>query len=99
MSKTSVHCSKSHLTINLLYAPSVIIRQLKVVCLHPLVEWSHDGQRVVGVLQTQGMTQLMDCHQEEVIPCRKGRQYALYSTLPVRDKERHCPHTSRYVQD
>ena len=55
------------LTIDLLYSPEVIFRQLEVLCLHPLVEWSHDGRGVVGVLQTQGMTQLMYRHQEHVI--------------------------------
>lgn len=54
-------------TIDLLNAPSVILRQLEVVRLHPLIKGSHDGQRVVGVLQTQGVAQLVDRHQEQVI--------------------------------
>lgn len=81
----------AHLTIDLLDAPPVIIGQLKVVRLHPLVKWSHDGQRVVGVLQTQGVTQLVDRHQKEVVPCRGIWQYALYSTMSLLHKERHCP--------
>lgn len=60
----------AHLTIDLLDAPPVIIGQLKVVRLHPLVKRSHDGQRVVGVFQTQGVTQLVDRHQKEVVPCK-----------------------------
>lgn len=37
----------SSLTVDLLYAPPVILRQLEVVRLHPLVKGSHDGQWVV----------------------------------------------------
>lgn len=39
-----------HRTVDLLDAPQVVVRQLEVVRLHPLVEGSHDGQGVVGVL-------------------------------------------------
>ncbi|KAA8596023.1 hypothetical protein FQN60_011314, partial [Etheostoma spectabile] len=44
----------------------VVVRQLEVLRLHPLVKGSHDGQGVVGVLQTKGVAQLVDCHQEEL---------------------------------
>lgn len=54
-------------TVDLLYALSVVVRKLEVIRLHPLVEGSHDGQGVTGVLQAQGVAQLMDRHQEQVI--------------------------------
>lgn len=38
------------LTIDLLDAPAVVLRQLEIFCLHPLVKGGHDGQRIVGVL-------------------------------------------------
>lgn len=41
--------SKNWFTIDLLYSPSVVLRQLKVLSLHPLIKGSHDGQWVVGV--------------------------------------------------
>jgi len=54
-------------TINSLDSHAVIIRKLEVFCFKPLVKGGHDGRRVVGVLQTQCVTQLMDCYQENVI--------------------------------
>lgn len=39
------------LTIQLLDAPKVIFGQPEAVCVHPLVEGSHDGTRVARVLQ------------------------------------------------
>lgn len=60
------------LTIDLLNAPPVVIRQLEVLRLHPLVKGSHDGQRVVGVLQTQSVAQFVHSHQEEVVAWRGG---------------------------
>lgn len=55
-------------TVKLLDAPAVIIRKLEVVRVHPLVEWSHDGRRVIGVLKTQSMAQFVHRHEEDVIP-------------------------------
>lgn len=55
------------LTVDLLYALQVVQRQLEVVCVHVLIERSHDGTGIVGVLQTQRMTQLMDRHQEQIV--------------------------------
>lgn len=60
------------LTIDLLNAPPVVLRQLEVLRLHPLVKGSHDGQRVVGVLQTQSVAQFVHGHQEEVVAWRGG---------------------------
>ncbi|KAF3855622.1 hypothetical protein F7725_016345 [Dissostichus mawsoni] len=51
----------------------VVQRQFEVVRVHVLVERSHDGTGVVGVLQTQRMTQLVHRHQEQVITCRQRR--------------------------
>lgn len=39
------------LTIQSLDAPKVIVWQLEVLCVHPLVERSHDGTGVAGMLQ------------------------------------------------
>jgi hypothetical protein len=55
-------------TIDLLNALEIILGQLEVVRLHVLVEGGHDGTRVVGVLKSQCMAQLVYSHQEEVIP-------------------------------
>lgn len=60
------------LTIDLLDAPPVVLRQLKVFRLHPLVKGSHNGQRVVGVFQTKSVAQLVNGHQEEVVAWREG---------------------------
>lgn len=60
------------LTIDLLDAPPVVLRQLEVFRLHPLVKGSHDGQRVVGVFQTESVAQLVNGHQEEVVAWRAG---------------------------
>lgn len=60
------------LTIKLLDAPAVIIRQHKVLCVHPLVKWCHDGRGVTGMLEPQGMAQLVHSHQEDVISWRDG---------------------------
>lgn len=60
------------LTIDLLYAPAIILRQLEVVRLHPLVKGSHNGQRVVRVFQTKSVTELVNSHQEEVVAWKGG---------------------------
>lgn len=62
----------SSLTVDLLYAPPVILRQLEVVRLHPLVKGSHDGQWVVWVFQTKSMAQFVNGHKEEVVAWRGG---------------------------
>lgn len=59
------------LTIDFLYALQVVQRQFEVVCVHVLVKRSHDGAGIVGVLQTQRVTQLMDRHQEQIITWRE----------------------------
>lgn len=53
---TSITCNKlgestyNLLTIDLLDAPPVVLRQLEIFSLHPLVKGGHDGQWIVGVL-------------------------------------------------
>lgn len=60
------------LTIDLLDAPPIVLRQLEVFRLHPLVKGRHDSQRVVGVFQTKSVAQLVNGHQEEVVAWRGG---------------------------
>lgn len=45
------------------------MRQFEALRVHVLVKWGHYGSGVVGVLQTQSVAQLMDGHQEKIIPC------------------------------
>ena len=54
-------------TIDVLYGGAVVRGQGEVVRGGPVVERSHDGVGVVRVLQTQGVAQLMDRHQEQVV--------------------------------
>lgn len=63
------------LAIKLLDAPAVIIRQHKVLGVHPLVKGRHDGRGITGMLEAQGMAQLMHGHQKDVIPWREERAY------------------------
>ncbi|TNN71973.1 hypothetical protein EYF80_017761 [Liparis tanakae] len=58
---------KQQLTVDRLDASAVVVRDLEVFRLKPLVEGRHDGRGVVGVLQTQSVTQLVDRHQEHVV--------------------------------
>ncbi len=62
------------LTVDFLYALQVVQRKFEVVCIHVLIERSHDGTGIVRVLQTQRMTQLMDRHQEQIITWRERIQ-------------------------
>lgn len=57
-----VYCQQR--TVKLLYASAIVVRKLEVLCVHPLVEGSHDGWRVFGVLHTQCMAQFMHRNQE-----------------------------------
>lgn len=66
-------------TVDRLDASAVVIRELEVFRFKPLVEGGHDGRGVVGVLQTQSMTQLMDGHQENIVTFRKRENYNLVS--------------------
>lgn len=59
--------SEVQTTIDLLNPSPVVFRQLKVLSFHPLVKWSHDSHRIVGVFQTQSMTQLVNSDQKQVI--------------------------------
>jgi len=61
----------SQVTVNLLDPPEIILRQLKVFRVHPLVERSHNRQRIIGVFQSKGMAQLMYGHQEQIITWRR----------------------------
>lgn len=71
---------RSGVTVDLLDALQVVQRQLEVLRVHVLIEGSHDGAGIIGVLQTQSVTQLMDRHQEQVIPCRP-RLYTDYTQI------------------
>lgn len=58
------------LTVYMLYPFDVIFMQCEIVSVNPLVEGSHYGTGVIGVLQTQGVTELVDGNQEEVDTCQ-----------------------------
>ena len=62
------------LTIDFLNSLEVILGQFEVVCFHVLVERSHDSTGIVGVFQTQRVSQLMDCNQKEIVPCGRKAQ-------------------------
>lgn len=62
------------LTIDFLNPLQIILWEFKVMCFHILVERSHDSTGVIGVFQAQGMTQLMDSNQKEIIPYRENTQ-------------------------
>lgn len=64
----------SGLTINLLDAQKVVHGQFEVVRVHVLVEGSHDGRGVVGVLQAQRVAELVDRYQEQIVTLRLERQ-------------------------
>lgn len=55
------------LTVDSLDASAVVVWELEVFSVKPLVEGGHDGRGVVGVLQAQSVTQLMDGHQKNII--------------------------------
>lgn len=59
------------LTVQLLDALEVILRQLEVLRVHPLVEGGHDSTGVAGMFQAQRVPQLVHGHQEKVVPCRE----------------------------
>lgn len=54
-------------TVNLLDAQQVVHGQFKVVGVHVLVERSHNGCGIVGVLKAQSMAELVDRHQEQIV--------------------------------
>lgn len=54
-------------TVDRLDASAVIVWELEGFRVKPLVEGSHDGRGVVGVLQAQSVTELMDGHQKDII--------------------------------
>lgn len=58
-------------TVDLLDALQVVQRQAEALGVHVLVERSHDGCRVAGVLQAQGVAQLVDRNQEQVVTWRE----------------------------
>ena len=70
-------------TIDFLDALKVVVRKFEVLCVHVLVEWSHDGCGVIGVFQTQGVAQLMDCHQEQVITWEGRERLGIRNTHAV----------------
>lgn len=74
------------LTVKLLDASAIVVRKLEVFRFHPLVEGSHDGRRVVGVLQAQSVAQLVHSHQENVVPWRqKHRLFSLELKMDERE--------------
>lgn len=77
-------CGHRLVTIKLLDAPAVVIRQHKVLCVHPLVKGCHDGRGIVGMLKAQGMAQLVHSHQKDVIPWRDGAGYDGSRVPPLR---------------
>lgn len=58
---------RAKLTINLLDSQQVVHGQFEVVGVHVLVEGSHDGRGVVGVLQAQRVAKFMHRYQEQVV--------------------------------
>ena len=62
------------LTIDFLNSLEVILGQFEVVRFHVLVERSHDSTGIIGVFQTQRVSQLMDCDQKEIVPCGRKAQ-------------------------
>lgn len=62
-------------TIDCLDAPAVVVWELEVFGIKPLIKGGHDGRGVIGVLQTQSVTQLMDSHQENIIAFREMVKY------------------------
>lgn len=62
------------LTIDFLNSLEVILGQFEVVCFHVLVERSHDSTGIIGMFQTQRMSQLVDRNQKEIIPCGRNAQ-------------------------
>lgn len=58
------------LTVDGLDPLDVVLVQCEVVGVNPAVQRDHNGAGVVGMLQTQGVTKLVDCNQEEIYTCR-----------------------------
>ena len=66
-------------TVDGLDASAVVVGQLEVFSVKPLIEGGHDGRGVVGVLQTQSVTQLMDGYQENIITFdERKRKFSFY---------------------
>lgn len=70
-------------TVDFLDALEIVMRQFEALCVHVLVKGGHYRSGVVGVLQTQRVAQLMDGHQEQVIPC-DNVQGQLSCMLPLK---------------
>lgn len=68
-------------TVDCLDASAVVVWQLEVFSIEPLVEGGHDGRRVIGMLQSQSVTQLVDGHQKNIITFRKIEKQNLVSFL------------------
>jgi hypothetical protein len=71
-------------TVDVLYGAAVVRGQGEVVRWGPGVQRSHDGIRVVRVLQPQGVAQLVDRHQEEVYTWRRGQTAGQRRCSPTR---------------
>jgi len=78
---------KKH-TIKFLYASAVVVRKYEVLCVHPLVEGSHDGWGVIGVLKTQSMTQFMHRNEEDVVTWNSGNTKTLLGVFVFFNKSK-----------
>lgn len=63
-----------NLTINLLDSQQVIHGQFEVVGVHVLVEGSHDGRGVIGVLKAQRVAKFMHRHQEQIVTFKQKKK-------------------------
>lgn len=68
-------------TIELLDALDVIMRKSEVF--GEGVNGGHQSSRVLRVLQTKGVTELMGCHQEQTVTYKTHKEMAIPSQRPV----------------
>lgn len=79
-SSCCVHVS-IHPTIELLDALNVIVRKSEVF--GEGVNGGHQSSRVLRVLQTKGVTELMGCHQEQTVTYKTHKEMAIPSKWPI----------------
>lgn len=70
-----------HPTIELLDALDVIVRKSEVF--GEGVNGGHQSSRVLRVLQTKGVTELMGCHQEQTVTYKTHKEMAIPSQWPI----------------
>lgn len=68
-------------TIELLDALDVIVRKAEVF--GEGVNGGHQSSRVLRVLQTKGVTELMGCHQEQTVTYKTQKEMAIPSQWPI----------------